>query len=153
MKKLLLILVAVMGLTFAASAQDSGKAIGARFGGGTGSGVEFSFQQLLGENNRIELDAGYSTGEYINAAAAYHWRFPIAGDFNWFIGPAANVGFCINHGLGLSAGVQGGAEWNPTNIPLQISLDGRPMYDFLMDPNCIYRGFIYGVALGVRYKL
>lgn len=153
MKKLLLVLVAIMGLTYAASAQDSGRAIGVRLGSGTGSGAEFSFQQLIGSNNRIELDAGYSTGQYLNFAAAYHWRFPIAGEFNWFIGPALNLGYCINHGLGLSAGVQGGAEWNPENLPLQISLDGRPLYDFLMDPNCAYKGFYYGVALGVRYKL
>ncbi len=124
MKKLLLVLVAIMGLTFAASAQDSGRAIGVRLGSGTGSGAEFSFQQLIGSNNRIELDAGYSTGQYLNFAAAYHWRFPIAGEFNWFIGPALNLGYCINHGLGLSAGVQGGAEWNPENLPLQI-LFGR----------------------------
>ena len=34
MKKLLLVLVAVMGLTFAANAQYNGKAIGLRLGGG-----------------------------------------------------------------------------------------------------------------------
>lgn len=148
MKKLLLILVAVMGMTFAANAQN----IGARFSEGTGHGGEFSYQQYLGEN-RVELDAGYSSGQYINFAAAYHWTFPIAGDFGWFIGPCVNVGYCINHKLGLAAGAQGGVEWNPSNLPLQVSVDGRPLYDFLMDPACAYNGFAYGVALGVRYRM
>ena len=154
MKKLVLILVAVMGMAFAANAQN----IGARLKTGNllllgeSYGVEFSYQQALG-SNRVELDAGYSNGQYINFAAAYHWTFPIAGDFGWFIGPCANVGYCINHGLGLSAGAQGGVEWNPTDLPLQVSVDARPLYDFLMDENCAYKGFAPGVAVGVRYKL
>ena len=42
MKKLLLVLVAVLGLSFAANAQN----IGGRFGGGKGYGAELSYQQL-----------------------------------------------------------------------------------------------------------
>lgn len=156
MKKLLFVLVAVLGLTFAASAQDTSRAIGGRFGGGTGVGAEFSFQQLIGQNNRLELDAGYSQNvdHYVNVAVAYHWRFPIAGDFNWFIGPCVNAGHCKNHGFGLAGGVQGGAEWNPNFMPLQVSLDARPVYDFLLDRNCLYNpnGLIFDVALGVRYR-
>lgn len=155
MKKLLLVLVAVMGLTFAANAQN----IGARFKTGNllllgeSYGVEFSYQHPFSDNNRLELDAGYSYGQYINFAAAYHWTFPIAGDFGWFIGPCANLGYCINHGFGLSVGAQGGAQWCPKNIPLQISVDARPLYDFLMDPNCGYKGFAPGFAVGVRYRM
>ncbi len=151
MKKLLLVLVAVLGLSFAANAQN----IGGRFGGGTAFGAELSYQHYLGSANRIELDLGFNhnTDNYINFAAAYHWVLPIAGDFYWFIGPALNLGHCRNHGFGLSAGVQGGAEWDPHNVPIQLSLDGRPLYDFLMDPNCAYHGFGYGVAFSVRYRI
>ena len=154
MKKLLLVLVAIMGFVFAASAQNIGVRIkeNAKANDLTGYGVEFSYQLPLG-NNRVELDAGYSNGQYINGAAAYHWTFPIAGDFGWFIGPCINVGYCINHKLGLSAGAQGGVEWNPSNLPLQFSVDARPLYDFIMDPDCAYKGFAVGLGLGVRYKL
>jgi hypothetical protein len=150
MKKLLLVLVAVLGLSFAANAQN----IGGRFGGGKGYGAELSYQHYLG-SNRLELDLGFShnTDNYINLAAAYHWVFPIAGDFHWFIGPCVNTGHCRNHGFGLAAGVQGGAEWDPQNVPIQLSLDGRPLYDFLMDPACAYNGFGYGVAFSVRYRI
>lgn len=151
MKKFLLVLVAVMGLAFAANAQN----IGGRFGGGTGYGAEFSYQHYMGGPNRLELDLGFSrrNDNYINFAIAYHWIFPIAGDFSWFIGPAANLGHCRNHGLGLAGGVQGGAEWNPKNVPLQLALDVRPLYDFIMDPACDYNGFGYGVAFSVRYRI
>jgi len=156
MKKLLLVLVAVMGLSFAANAQN----IGGRFGGvgGThavGYGAELSYQHYVATANRLEFDLGFSrnTDNYINLAIAYHWVFPIAGDFNWFIGPAVNVGHCRNHGIGLAAGVQGGAEWMPKNVPIQLSLDARPVYDFLMDPACAYNGFGYGVAFSVRYRI
>ena len=158
MKKLLLVLVAVIGLTFAANAQNIGARVkvsadvlnpAATF---SNYGVEFSYQHYLG-SNRIELDAGYSNGQYINGAAAYHWTFPIAGEFGWFIGPCVNVGYCINHKLGLAVGAQGGAEWNPSNLPLQFSVDARPLYDFILDENCAYKGFGVGVGVGVRYKL
>ena len=156
MKKLLLVLVAVLGLSFAANAQN----IGGRFGGvGTphaaGFGAELSYQHYVANANRLEFDLGFShnTDNYINLAIAYHWVFPIAGDFNWFIGPAVNVGHCRNHGIGLAAGVQGGAEWCPKNVPIQLSIDGRPLYDFLMDPACAYNGFGYGVAFSVRYRI
>ena len=156
MKKLLFVLVAVMGMAFAANAQN----IGGRFGGvgsasDAGYGAELSYQHYLGSANRLEFDLGFShrTDNYINLAAAYHWVFPIAGDFYWFIGPAVNVGHCKNHGFGLAAGVQGGAEWDPQNVPIQLAIDGRPLYDFLMDPNCAYTGFGYGVAFSVRYRI
>lgn len=154
MKKVLLVLVAVMGLTFAANAQNIGVRLksGNLLFPGESYGAEFSYQQPIGDN-RLELDAGYSYGQYINLAAAYHWTFPIAGDFGWFIGPCANLGYCVNHGFGLSAGAQGGVEWHPSNIPLQVSIDARPLYDFLMDKDCYYKGFAPGVAVGVRYRM
>ena len=152
MKKILLVLVAVMGLTFAANAQYNGKAIGVRLGGGVGYGGEISYQMPVGAN-RAELDFGYSSGQYLNFAGIYQWLGNISGDFGWFVGPGVNVGYCINHGLGLALLAQGGVEWNPQGVPFQITLDVRPSFDFLMDKACAYNGFGYGFALGVRYKL
>lgn len=163
MKKLLLALAAVLGLSFAANAQN----IGGRFGGGTAFGAELSYQQYLAGANRLEIDFGFSPdlnvnakGNYFNLAGAYHWVFPIAGDFHWFIGPCINLGFCSNrdehnnvHGFGLAAGVQGGAEWCPKNVPIQLSLDGRPLFDFLMNSACRYHGLGGGVAFSVRYRI
>lgn len=156
MKKLLLVLVAVLGLSFAANAQN----IGGRFGGvGTahaaGFGAELSYQHYVANANRLELDLGFSRSNdnYINFAIAYHWVMPIAGDFSWFIGPAVNLGYCNNHNFGLAAGVQGGAEWNPKNAPIQLAIDFRPVYEFLLPEHCAYNGFGYGGAFSVRYRI
>ena len=148
MKKVILILVAVMGLGFAASAQN----IGVRLGGGTAYGGEISFQAPMG-NQRIELDLGFNYPDYINLAGIYQWKGAIAGDFGWFAGPGLNLGYCINHGFGVAALVQGGVEFNPQAIPFQFSLDFRPQWDFIKREGCAYNGFGWGWAVGIRYRL
>ena len=158
MKKLVLILVAVMGMTFAANAQNN--AIGLRFGGGSNYGAEVSYQTALGAN-RLELDLGTNLGSNLNLtdlsffylAGVYQWRGPITDWLGWFAGPGLNLGYCINHGFGVAALVQGGVEFNPQAIPFQFSLDFRPQWDFIKREGCAYNGFGWGWALGIRYRL
>lgn len=149
MKKLLLVLIAVMGLSFAANAQD---AIGVRLGRSNGYGGEISYWKGLG-SNRLEVDLGFSGGDYINLAGIYQFKGNIANDFGWFAGPGLNAGYCINHGFGLAILLQGGVEFNPSSLPVLFSLDFRPSFDFLIDKNCGYSNLGYGFALGIRYKL
>ena len=152
MKKLLLVLVAVMGLTFAANAQYNGKAIGVRLGGGYYNGGEISYQTPLG-SNRLELDLGWANSDFLNGTGVYQWLGNISGDFGWFAGPGVNLGFCVNHGFGVAAVLEGGIEWNPQSLPLQFTLDIRPSWDFIERAGCAYNGFAVGGALGIRYKL
>ena len=54
MKKVFLVLVAVIGFAFAANAQNN---LGVRLGTGSyGHGAEISWQHGMGSNNRLELD-------------------------------------------------------------------------------------------------
>lgn len=153
MKKLLLVLVAVMGLTFAANAQYNGKAIGIRFNGGSASfGGEISYQTPVGAN-RFEINAGWANSDFASLTGIYQWLGNIAGDFGWFVGPGANFGYCINHGFGVAAVLEGGVEWNPQAVPFQFTLDVRPSWDFIKREGCAYNGFAIGGALGIRYKL
>ena len=114
-------------------------------------GAEISYQLLAG-NNRVELDLGFSGNEYINLAGIYQWTGPIAGGFGWYVGPGVNLGYCIHHGFGIAVILQGGVEYNFSTIPLQLSLDVRPSWDFIRREGCIYSGFGWGVALGIRYR-
>ena len=148
MKKVLLIMVAVLGFAFAARAQN----IGVRLGGGTGYGGEISYQTPVG-NNRVELDLGWRNSDFASLTGIYQWMGPIAGEFGWFVGPGVNLGYCINHGFGIAAVLEGGVEWNPEAFPLQFTLDARPSWDFIKRENCAYNGFGWGVALGIRYRL
>jgi len=152
MKKLLLVLVAVMGLTFAANAQYNGKAIGLRLGGGYYNGGEISYQMPMG-SNRAELDFGWANSDFASATGVYQWLGNITGNWGWFAGPGVNLGYCINHGFGVAAVLEGGVEWNPDGIPFQFTLDIRPSWDFIKREGCAYNGFAVGGALGIRYKL
>ena len=152
MKKLLLVLVAVMGLTFAANAQYNGKAIGVRLGGGYYNGGELSYQMPMG-SNRAELNLGWANSDFASATGVYQWLGNIKGEWGWFAGPGVNLGYCINHGFGVAAVLEGGIEWNPEALPLQFTLDVRPSWDFIKREGCAYNGFGWGVAFGVRYRL
>ena len=157
MKKLLLILVAVMGFAFAANAQNN--AIGLRFGGGSSYGAEVSYQTALGAN-RLELDLGTNLGTNLNLtnlsffylAGVYQWRGPITDWLGWFAGPGVKASYCKNHGVGVALAGQGGVEACFEKIPfLQFSVDVRPEYEFILPKDCI-NSFNWAAALGVRYK-
>lgn len=152
MKKILLVFIAVLGFAFEAYAQNG--AIGVRLGGGSSLyGGEISYQLPVIGNNRVELDLGFSGNEYLNLAGIYQWTGPITGDFGWYVGPGINLGCCIHHGFGIAAILQGGVEYNFPTIPLQLSLDARPSWDFIKREGCMYNGFGWGIALGIRYKI
>jgi hypothetical protein len=137
-------------------AQIDSDAIGLRFsGGGFGSGAEISYQKNLGANNGLELDlGGYSRASYggFGIVGIYHWGWNIVDDLHWYVGPAAGVAFFNNRlandsYLSISAGGQIGLEYDfrSFNVPLQASLDFRPMFTIF--------GNVHGWSsgLGIRY--
>jgi hypothetical protein len=153
MKKLLLVLVAVMGLTFAANAQN----IGVRLGGGQGFGAELSYQQGLGGMNRLEADLGYHSwagGSWLSLSALYQAHFDINAvpNLGWYagVGPRIDLytgGGNANIGLGICG--QAGLDYHFDALPVQLSLDIRPC--FYLYPNT---SFQWGdIALGIRYML
>ena len=71
---------------------------------------------------------------------------------NLYAGPGAQLGFynLPEGGFGMNVGVAGqlGVEWNFPSVPLQLSIDWRPVFFFLNN-----RGFGYdSVGLGLRYR-
>ena len=151
MKKVLLILLAVLGLAFAANAQNW---IGIRGVFGSSSGAELSWQHGFNANNRLELDLGWNTHKsygYYNLSAVYQWTGGFTQNFGWFAGIGANAGFWNGYeesNLGLGFLAQAGLEYNFQAIPFQITLDARPQWDVLGAAS----GFGYGIALGIRYR-
>ena len=157
MKKLLLITILAFSFGFFAQAQENSKAIGLRFGGdGITNGAELSFQQRVGSANRFEFDLGFGGNRNHNRlylAVIYHWNFNIVGGLNWYIGPGASVGFYTYDNdpgyLNLALGGQIGIEYDfgVHGAPFMISIDARPMWDFLGS----HSGLGWGAALGLRY--
>lgn len=156
MKKIIILTLLVLGLGLNAHSQVNPHALGLRLGGGSYSGAELSYQKGLGNANRLEFDLGFGANKNHNRsylACMFHWNWNIADAFNWYIGPGASVGFYTydqNEGyFNLALGGQIGIEYDfkKKNVPLLLSLDARPMWDFLGD----HSGLGWGVAFGVRY--
>lgn len=163
MKKLLLSAFMLIGLAFSANAQDR-NALGLRLGDNDGFGGEVSYQRLLGDNNRLELDLGWRDSKNYDAlklTGLYQWVWNIEGGFNWYAGVGGGVGtwefdnvppyYDGDDDSGTFLFVAGdiGIEYN-FDIPLQLSLDFRPEIYFGDD----FREDDFGpdIALGIRFK-
>jgi hypothetical protein len=153
MKKIIFTLVLTMSMLVTISAQDIGKTIGIRFG----YGGEISYQQPLGDANRLEVDLGlnhYGFGIY----GIYQWVWDLsalADGFNWYAGAGASIGSfylgnsLVNRNKDFNVGLVGqvGIEYN-FNIPLQLSLDYRPGFYFVNGFAPTYDG----ICLAARYR-
>lgn len=153
MKKLILFM-ALIGSVTLANAQVNSYALGARvYGGENLNGAELSFQKGLNERNRLEIDASFGSGSDVTRLSLigiYHWDWNLVGRFNWYLGPGASVSFdnyistnTINIGLGGQIGI----EYDFRDLPILVSLDTRPIWDFLGEVN----GLGWGGAFGLRF--
>jgi hypothetical protein len=151
MKKLLLVLIAVVGISFAANAQN---ALGVRLGGGQGYNAELSFQKGLGAS-RLEFDLGWHNFENSSAFSfaalyQYHMDIPDVPNLGWFVGVGGKLDYWSaapkdNVGLGIAG--QAGLDYYFKAVPIQLSLDIRPCFYLIPSTN-----FHWGdIALGIRY--
>jgi hypothetical protein len=141
MKKLIAIAVAV--LCFAAAASAQSRSLGVRIT----YGAEVSYQHGFGDDF-LEADLGwFNHGFYVTGI--YDFVFASEGNFNFYAGPGAGIGFYDyeeDNGIEFAVAGQLGMEYN-FNLPLTLSLDWRPAYYFQ------YNGFDWhGIALGIRYR-
>ena len=153
MKKLLLFF-ALISIGVIAAAQVNPYALGARiYGGDNFNGAELSFQKGLNNRNRLELDASFgfkNDNTRLALIAIYHWDWHLLGGFSWYLGPGASVSFDSyedNSSVNIGVGGQIGIEYNFRDLPFLVSLDTRPIWDFLGDVN----GLGWGGALGLRF--
>ncbi|MBO7464727.1 MAG: hypothetical protein J6T56_02615 [Bacteroidales bacterium] len=154
MKKALLLIAAFVTIGTFANAQN---ALGVRLGGGQGYGAELSWQTGLG-GNRLELDLGLRTGDHFtafNLYGIYQWTGTISGNFGWFAGVGAALGyrnwehdFDGDGNIDIAAVGQAGLEYNFQAVPIQLSLDIRPKFFILPETE-----FHWGdIALGIRFR-
>ncbi|MBO4543431.1 MAG: hypothetical protein J5725_09665 [Bacteroidales bacterium] len=161
MKKLLLAITLIVGVSVAAIAQP--RAIGGRLGWN----LEFSYQHGFGKNF-LEIDAGtYALWHGIHAAVVFDWVFASPnwtpkGTWDWYAGVGGAGGFHWYEGEGSHdyqyayAGVAGQIGLSYTFwFPLQLSIDYRPTIGvrFAGHEDGVHfhdQGF-FDFALGVRY--
>ncbi len=167
MKKSLLIVVALLGLSIAAVAQP--KAIGVRgglFGRAFGGEISYEHWLTLFDNDYdfVEAELGVFGGNGFKASAMYNFtfaqpEFSDRGEWAFYAGPGVVAGYGTGTRiddagnpyaksapfLGLAA--QLGLEYTFW-FPLQLSVDFRPTF---MIPAFMNRNNWYGLALSARY--
>lgn len=162
MKKTIITLLLFAGAMSTAWGQNiADNAIGLRIGDSDGFGTEISYQRALGENNRLEADLGYRSGNRFSAfriTGIYQWVWNIDGGFNWYAGVGGGVGnFSFdddfpggNDNDTFFAFVSGdiGIEYD-FDFPLLLSLDFRPELGI---NNAIDDDLDFDIALGIRYQ-
>lgn len=146
-----------------AQAQEQ-NSIGLRVGDSQGRQAEISYQRWLNADNRIEATIGIRDADFVDIVqlmGMYQYVFPLDGSFNWYLGAGAGLlsisvsddnlpGDNDDSALyGVVAG-QGGIEYN-FQFPLTLSLDSRPEL-YLGDGIALENDFIFGFALGIRYR-
>jgi hypothetical protein len=156
MKNIILTIIAIVMIGFASNAQVEDHAIGVRLGGGNyGGGFEASYQHGLGDANRVELGLGLNSrsgSSFISVAGIYQWVWSldaVSEGFNWYAGPGAQL-LLVSNSTVVGVGGEVGVEYNlnsVADVPLTISLDNRPMFNFFSGGS----DFGWGVGLGVRY--
>ncbi|MFY0644658.1 MAG: hypothetical protein JXR19_09360 [Bacteroidia bacterium] len=148
----------VFSICFITQAQINPHAIGLRLASDNeANGAELSYQHGLGDANRLEFDLGLGAHKNHNnmfLAGIYHWVWNINGGLNWYAGPGAALGFHDHNKnsddhFSLALGGQIGIEFdfNSNNAPILLSVDARPMWDFIGDTHNLG----YGTALSIRY--
>lgn len=151
MKKIIIVLAMAFGLSIAAVAQP--RAVGGRLG----YGIEASYQHSLGDNF-VEADLGLFTFRSLNAAATYN--FMIAqpswtpkGEWGFYAGPGAGLGVDFGGAFNIGIGGQVGLEYKFDNIPLQLSVDYRPMFGLYAANGAagFYLPGIWNFGIGARY--
>ena len=143
MKKILVVLAAVLATAVVAVAQP--RAIGVR----AGYGAELSYQHTLGGSNFGEIDLGWSAGAF-SAGLAYDFSIAPLGPLGFYAGPQVQLGLYAGGGntvFALGAGAQLGLEYCFDSIPLQLSLDWKPTFYFIPATGFGWQS----IALGIRY--
>lgn len=156
MNKLLVFAIFSIVFTFNGISQNiSDNAIGVRFGSNDGFGAEISYQRALTDNNRLEFDLGFRSGDGYDGfkiAGLYQWVWHLDGNFNWYAGAGGGVGSYDIDGLDDSDTfffIAGdiGVEYD-FDIPLLLSLDFRPEIGF----GDFNDDLDFDIALGIRYQ-
>lgn len=160
MKTYFLIPVLFFAFMCSSNAQEISKnALGLRFGDSDGFGTEISYQRGLGDNNRLEVDLGWRSGNNYNAyrlTGLYQWVFNLDGNFNWYVGAGGGVAQVDIDNVPANvddsetyfyAAGDIGIEYN-FDIPLLLALDFRPEFGF----GDFNDDIDFDIALGIRYQ-
>ena len=154
MKKIILLLVLVIGIKVIANAQDYKTGVGLR--GGFSNGL--TIKHFISDRNALEgLISTRWRGVEITGLYEIHNRAFDVDRLNWYYGGGAHIGFYdgVNTTWGdvgtpyTVVGIDGilGIEYNFSEAPINIGLDWKPAFNLFGDTH--FWGD--GGALSIRY--
>ena len=141
MKKIVLLLILILGIAVLCNAQE----VGVRFGDNAGGNVAVDGVFGASKFSRIHADVSFGSGVAIDVLWDFFYR-PLGGEaFNWYIGagPYAFLGDPFR--LGLAAEV--GLEYRFQGVPLVIGGDWRPRLRIIDNTDFDWGGFGFNVRL------
>ncbi|MEO5891571.1 MAG: hypothetical protein ABIQ31_15070 [Ferruginibacter sp.] len=152
----LLAMLLAFSVTFTASAQKSKTfnssdyvtALGVKVYPGSG-GAAVTLKHFLNKGIAVEaLGYAFQRGARVTGLLEFHWDITGAPGLKWYAGPGVHVGFYNDKyytndrfgGSYASAGLDGviGLDYKFNKIPLNLSADWQPSFDF---GNERYHGF------------
>ncbi len=154
MKKLLIVITLLVALGTSSSIFAQYKtAVGARLGFFNG----LTAKHFLNDRNAVEGILSFRWDGFV-ITGLYVWQkpFPDVSNLEWFIGGGAHIGFWgegrYNWGTNQAYTIVGadfiiGLEYTFADIPLSLSLDYKPAFNFVGFNNWWYDGG----ALSIRY--
>ncbi len=156
MKKTLLaftFLIALLGLTSNAAAQEYKYGVGLRFAYLTPG---FAFNYFASPKTEYEgiLSRGWQ-GQNTIITGLYKQHYPLqieAAELTWYWGVGAHIG--NNSGNGPILGADGtiGLEWIAKDVPLGITMDIGPVFDAITYGNDPALNIEYGIGLHYYFK-
>ena len=120
------------------------------WGVGLVGGFDYGVQvkKYMGGNN---LDfRGHLHNYGFQVAGLYEWNYDLGNNFTLYYGAGAGLGTWkhtpkhdMDFGLDIEAIV--GVEWQIPGVPLALSLDYRPAFEILPEPDFYAKGFAFGI--------
>lgn len=146
MMKKLLVLVAVIALSYSAQAQFV-QQVGVRFGDVSGNNVALDALLGTGEFSRIHANVSFGNGVGVDAIWDFLYK-PVGAEevLKWYVGAGPSMFIGDPFSLGISGEV--GLEYE-FNFPLSISADWRPTF-VLIENTDFHAG---GFGVNVRYVI
>lgn len=153
MKKILILTAAMLSLSVCSIAQRKSDG-----GYTTAAGIKFSpsalsVKHFLSEGTAVE-GLGYLWSKAFRITALYevHHDLDIVDNLRWYYGGGAHVGFYASkYGGGTGIGIDGvlGLDYKLSELPLNLSLDWQPSFEFGNSYGNGFTGNWGGIA--VRY--
>ena len=153
MKKIIIVLTFIIGISLAANAQDYKTGIGLRGGSSsTDATWGLTIKHFVSSKNAFEgLIYSYGHGFTLTGLYELHNKAFDVDNLNWYIGFGAHVGSYNDADIdsdGFVLGADGilGIEYSFTEAPINIGLDFNPYFNLIGNT-----GFKPAFALSIRY--